>query len=364
MPFNVPTLAELTSRAQSDLETRLAGADVRFRRSVEYVIARAIAGSTYLLHRHLRWVTDQIFPGTADGVNLLRLAELYNVPRNPATRAKGPIQVTFTGIAALPAGTTFIRDPLDPDDDPIEYTVDNGYTALGAGDVLINVTAVKAGADGNTTGGETISLQTPIANITSDAISLASTPIDGGADIETIDALRVRLSERLQDPPDGGGPNDYVAWAKEVSGVTRAWEVAQALGPGTVQVFFVRDDDSNLIPSVSEVAEVQAYIDAVAPVTAAVTVTAPASVSQNFSLAVKVADGYTLSEVKTNIEAELTDLLKAEGGPAKTIRLSQFREAISAALGESYHTMTSPAADVTYGAAEVPVLGSVVVAEL
>jgi uncharacterized phage protein gp47/JayE len=78
-----------------------------------------------------------------------------------------------------------------------------------------------------------------------------------GSDEESTDELRARLLARLQNPPHGGNATDYEAWAKEVSGVTRAWSYPLELGAGTVTVRFVRDDDASPIPDAGEVAAVQ-----------------------------------------------------------------------------------------------------------
>jgi uncharacterized phage protein gp47/JayE len=64
-----------------------------------------------------------------------------------------------------------------------------------------------------------------------------------GSDIESIPDLRARLLERIQNPPSGGAAEDYVAWALEVPGVTRAWVYPKEMGAGTVTVRFVRDND-------------------------------------------------------------------------------------------------------------------------
>ena len=42
-------------------------------------------------------------------------------------------------------------------------------------------------------------------------------------------------------PPHGGNSSDYVTWALEVPGVTRAWVPPVPLIPGAVTVFFMMD---------------------------------------------------------------------------------------------------------------------------
>ena len=64
------------------------------------------------------------------------------------------------------------------------------------------------------------------------------------------------------------------------------------------------------------------------------------------------------------VEAELEDLLTREGevddgSGSGTILLSHIREAISVATGETDHTLTAPAADVTFSLGEIAVMGTV-----
>ena len=63
------------------------------------------------------------------------------------------------------------------------------------------------------------------------------------------------------DPPVApwGDNDDYVAWATEVPGVTRAWCSPNGMGAGTVVVRFVRDDDDDPIPDSGERVSPGAY---------------------------------------------------------------------------------------------------------
>lgn len=57
--------------------------------------------------------------------------------------------------------------------------------------------------------------------------------------------------------------------------MTRAWVVRHYMGPGTVGLFFMRDNDPDPIPSAQACAEVRAYIERERPVTAELYVLAP-----------------------------------------------------------------------------------------
>jgi uncharacterized phage protein gp47/JayE len=346
--FSRPSLQNLIDRAQGDIEAGLPGADARLRRSNLNVLAGLIAGVSHGLHGHIAWLADQVIPDTAEVEYLDRWATLWlDQPRKAAAAAAGNVTFTGTSGTLVPAGTSLIRA------DGIEYATDADAT-LSAGTVTAAVTAVEAGAAGNAIAGVAVTLTTPIAGVTS-AATVASGGLVGGSDTESDDDLRARLLARLKEAPHGGASFDYVTWALEVAGVSRAWVYPQELGIGTVTVRFVRDDDASIIPDAAEVASVQDYIDARRPVTADVTVVAPVAVPLDFTIAVTP----NTAAVKAAVQAELTDLLRREAEPGGTILLSHIREAISIAAGETNYTMTAPAADVTHTTGQMATMGTI-----
>ena len=91
----------------------------------------------------------------------------------------------------------------------------------------------------------------------------------------TLRPLRSRVIRSYRVIPHGGSASDYETWALEVPGVTRAWCRGGFLGPGTVGVYIMRDDDPQPVPNADQLAEVQAYIEPLRPVTAEVHVRPP-----------------------------------------------------------------------------------------
>lgn len=347
MAFSRPTLQEIITRVQADLVSRLSLAGPVLRRSVVYVVSRVIAGASHLLHGHLEWNARQILPDQSEAEFLTRAANLYGIARIAAAYAGGDVTFTGTDGATIPAGTLLQRA------DGTEYETDADGT-IAAGSATVGVTAVVAGADGNADAGTALSMVSPIASVNASA-TVAAGGISGGTDAETDDALRVRLLERLRDPPHGGSDSDYVRWAKEVAGVTRVWVSPLELGLGTVVVRFVRDGDADIIPDAAEVAAVQDYIDERRPVTADVSVAAPVAVPLDFTISV-VPD---TAVVRAAVEANLEDLLTREAEPGGEILLSHIREAISVAAGESDHVLSDPVADVQANTGEIFVMGTV-----
>lgn len=347
MPFARPTLAELIDRAAADIEAGLPGADARLRRNNLAVLARMHAGALHGVYAYLDWLSQQLMVDTAEVVFLDRYAGIWGVLRRPAAFASGVVTVTGTTGVVVPAGTSLQRS------DGAQYASTSDAT-LAAGTAAVPVAAVVAGAAGNADTGTQMAFVQPIAGVNTAGL-VASGGITQGSDAEDDAALRARVLARIQQPPMGGAAHDYVAWALEVPGVTRAWCYPLELGVGTVVVRFVRDDDANLIPDSGEVATVQAYIDALRPVTAQVTVTAP--VAAELDLSIQLTPNTVA--VRNAVQAELADLLRREAQPGGTILLSHLREAISVAAGETNNVLVSPTADVTHTANQMPVLGDI-----
>lgn len=348
MAFARPTLPELIDRIQQDLTTRLALAGAVLRRSVVAVLSRVLAGAAHLLHGHLDYLSKQLFPDTSDADFLERQAGVFGLSRIAATYAAGNVTFTGTNGTLIPAGTTLLRA------DGAAYTTTAPAT-IATGTATAAVTAAAAGMSANADVGVQLSFESSIAGVNA-AATVASGGLTGGTDEETDDGLRVRLLTRMQQPPQGGSEADYITWAKEVAGVTRAWVYPLELGAGTVTVRFVRDGDGTgaaIIPDAGEVSAVLAYIAARRPVTAAVTVVAPIATSLNLTIHISP----DTSTIRAAVQAELEDLLAREGEPGATLLVSQIRLAVGVAEGVEDYNVTVPAADVTYTTGQLPTLG-------
>lgn len=346
MPFSRPTLNALITRIRDGLLSRLSFEQMR--RSDAEVYAKEMAGASHELHGHLQYISQQVIYDTAASDYLDRWARIWlPTPRLPAAAAQG--NITFTGIngTVVPANSVVVSQS------GVEYSTLLDATIV-AGVATVGAVALGAGANTNLAATSPLELSTPIANINS-LVSVASGGLVGGADIEDDTKLRTRLLARIQQPPHGGADYDYVNWALEVPGVTRAWVYPNELGLGTVTVRFVRDNDVSIIPDAGEVAAVQAHIEALRPVTAQLTVAAPIAEPLDFTIAVTP----NTAAVKAAVEAELRDLITRESEPAGTILLSHIREAISIAAGESNYTMTLPNADVTNTVGNMTTFGTI-----
>lgn len=354
MPFQRPTLTALIERILADLSSRMIGSDgAVLRRSVLGVLGRAEAGASHELHGHLDWIANQIIIDTAEAEYLERWANVWGIRRKAAEFAIG--SVTFTGFhgAVIPSGTLLQRQ------DGLQVATTAESTIPAGGTVAAAVQAQTAGATGNTTAGVQLSLVQPIAGVQNSA-TVSAGGLTNGSDTEDDDGLRARLLSRIQAPPSGGSATDYVQWALEVPGVTRAWCSPQEMGAGTVTVRFVRDDDGSIIPDAAEIDAVRAHIEDLRPVTAELFVAAPTAKPLDMTIALNP----NTAAVQSAVLAEITDLLRRESEPRGTILLSHLREAVSIAPGEIDHNIILPAADFDCDTGEIAVLGDITFAAL
>lgn len=350
MPFARPTLTDLIERILADLSSRVVGVDgAVLRRSVLGVLGRGLAGASHELHGHLEWIARQVLPDTADADYLERWANIWGVKRKAAEFATGSVTFSGTSGAVVPEGTVVQRQ-----DGVRLVTTAQGTLSGTPATATVAVQAVEAGAAGNTLAGVAVALLQPITGVQSTAV-VAAGGIVNGSDAETDDQLRQRLIDRIQAPPQGGSAADYVTWALEVPGVTRAWVYPMEMGAGTVTVRFVRDNDASIIPDSGEVDAVQDYIDARRPVTADVYVVAPTAVPLDMTIQINP----DTAEVRAAIEAELADLLRREAEPGGTILISHIREAVSTAAGEFDSVVVTPSANVSHSTGEIAVLGTI-----
>lgn len=344
MPFERPTLPQLIDAGATEIESRLPGVLARVRRSLVGVINRVVAGGLAALYQYAEWLNRQAWPDQAEAEYLDEHGARWDVTRNEAVAATGTARFTGADGTVIVAGTELRRA------DGVLYATTLEAT-IAAGQALVALAASTAGQGGNTGINTPLTLTTPIAGVNSAAV--AYTALAGGADQEGDEDYRARILRRIQRAPNGGSLDDYIDWALDVSGVTRAWIYPGEQGPGTVVLRFMRDDDANPIPDAGEVDAVQAALDAVRPVTAALFVVAPVATPLDFTIQLTP----DTAAVRAAVQAELADVLRREAEPGGTILISHLREAVSVAAGETDHVMTLPAANVPHTTGHIATMG-------
>ena len=360
MPFLRPSRSALFSRIQADFDANLPGTDSRLRRSNTAVLAKVWGLAVDYVYGFLVWIALQLFPSTAAEEFVLRAASLWlSTPRYDAHFASGSVTVTATQVVSITTGTVLQRA------DGVQFTTSEVVTST-TGTNSIPVVATVAGVSANTTEGTVLTFVTPIGGINSSA-NVGSGGLTGGTDVESLSSVVNRINRRVQKPPQGGSNDDYVTWALQVPGVTRAWCYPQEMGPGTVTVRFMMDGTySNGLPLSGDVATVQSYIESMRPSTAKVYVVAPLASPINFTFFSLLPN---IPSVQASIKANLADLILREATPGGNywigstttvggrLYLSHINEAIQTAAFEIDHLLTSPSANITNSTGYIPTIG-------
>jgi uncharacterized phage protein gp47/JayE len=348
----------------------LPNADGFLRRAVLRVLAWVQAGFAYLHYGYLDWISLQSTPFTSTGEFLEGWAALAPTPvlRQAPTAASG--SGTWSGVVdtLLPGGTLCARD------DGVQFTTAADATVSGGGTVTATVVAVVAGSNGNTDNGAPLTLGTTIGGIESDGT--ASTALTGGADLEADGPLHNRMLESYAAPPHGGNNADFVTWALEVTGVTRAWCAIPA-GLGTVTVYFMMDEaeaafggfpqgtngvatlETRGSAATGDQLAVANYIYPLRAVTMEVFAVAPQASAQNFTIA---GLSTITTAQKAQVSAALTTLFLQEDSPLGTtsIEQSDCAGAVTAIGGLPSFAITSPSSwPITSSAGFLFTLGTV-----
>lgn len=367
MSYSRPTLPQLITQATGFFQSYLPGADGTLRRSVLNVFARMMAGLVNGLYGYLDWISRQSNPYTATGSYLELWANLKGVFRLAATAANNGA-VTFSGNAGvqIPSGTQITRS------DSVVLITTALATIGGGGTIAAPVAAQSAGSGGNTPVNAPVTLSTSIAGV--QAAALVTTALTNGTDTETDAALRIRMLQRYQNPPQGGDKADYVSWALAVAGVTRAWCVPLWAGAGTVAVYFMMDVTETShggFPqgtdgvATGETRDTVATGDQLAvanalypqrPVTALVYAKAP--VNDAVNITINGISGVSAT-VKTQIQTALDNVFLTLSQLAGTIYVSDLEQAIASVTGTEGFVLTAPAANHTAAAGALPTRGTI-----
>lgn len=351
MPFTRPTLTELRDAASTDITTSgLPNADGLLRMSVLRVLAWVQAGLAHLHYGYLDWIAHQSVPFTADDEYLEAWSAIVGVGRNPATAATGSATFTGTPTTPIPSGTLISRS------DGYTYATTASGAIGGGGSVTVPIVAWSTalgvpatGSSGNAVDASPLTIASPISGITS--LGVAETAITGGAEAESDDSLRDRMLAAFANPAHGGSAADYVAWARDVSGITRAWCSRVGAGAGTVVVYVMLDiaqaafngfpqgtngvatAEPRIAPTATgDQLAVANAVFPLQPVTALVYVYAPAAQPLNFSIVGLTPD---TAPIRADIAVALKDLLVRKGSPLADIAVasSDVEAAILAVAG-------------------------------
>lgn len=204
--------------------------------------AYAVAMGLWLLQKAVEDADNDATPSTKTSTQRLdEFAEMFGLSSNSggygrngavaATGGAGPV----TGIN----GTVFPNGSvLFASDGVTQFELSGAVTIPGvppgSGSIAGSFIAITEGTDGNLPLNSVLAWASPPAGADA-TVTLSTSGLSGGLDVETDAALLARIFDRLRRPPKGGASVDYRTWAEEVSGVDRAYVYPLRAGLGTVR---------------------------------------------------------------------------------------------------------------------------------
>jgi len=182
------------------------------------------------------------------------------------------LSITISGANETDFNGAFSITVLDKD--TFNYSINPAAPAIATGvitastnkaDVL--VISQNFGEETNLSGGEELTITTPIAGF-NDEVYVQYPSLAGGSDIESNDSLKNRGLDRYINPSGNFTKGDIVRAVKLDRDNTRVW--AQPITPdiGQVTVYFVRDNDgigADILPGAPQIQTARDNIIAISP---------------------------------------------------------------------------------------------------
>ncbi len=349
------TLDAISRAIRADLRREMPEADATIWPNNMAILSKVFAMATRQVELRLEWAYRQLFASTADARQLERHAYEFGLARKAPAAASGYIDAEGTADTIYPAGLAWISGTA-------RYIAAADALSGADGAVRFYVVAEATGAATNRGAGEELAFADAAAAPTLSAVAtVGEDGLGGGADTESDDSLRARVLDRKRRPPQGGATSDYEQIARAYPGVSAAWAYAWSHGPGTVGVWFLFDGRPDGIPTDADVAAVQDWIDTRRLIRARLVVAAPVAAPVDVFISGLTTD--TLA-TRSAIEASLRAMFAARARPGVAsapllFSRSWISEAISQAIGEDQHYLSSPQFDLVFAAGEMPVLGQV-----
>ena len=360
MAFPIRSLGELSQSVRGAIRQYLPGTDASLKQNVLYVIAKVMALLAHEYELRLGWIFRQLFLSTATSDAIVRMhAADYGIYQKSAAPAAGDIVGTGAPHATYPAGVRFMSAGN-------VYATTASFTANAVGAFTAPVRAERAGFASNRDEGAALTLVDPALYPTIEAdAAVGAGGLGGGADTEDMEAQRRRALARKRQTPQGGALADYERWALDLPGVVAAWARQFANGYGTVGVWVLFEDRPDGIPTLADLAAVEADIEARRLVRARFHAAAPVPESVDLTIALVPDTAVNRAAVTGALvaffDARLAGSRIRPGLPEDVFELPRawISEAISVVPGEFSHSLVEPAQDRAFQPGQMPVLGTI-----
>jgi len=261
MSYTVPTFEQMRAFLVAMWRSMFPESNVGSPFSYHWKRSNFVAAVATDGHANVASAQREVMPSTARGARLTEWGSIVGVSKQGATPARKSkaLQITGTVGSAVAVG-----DSLTHEASGLRYQVNQAFVLVGPTGI-VDIEAIDTGSQTRLQAGETLNFDTPPAGI--DTIATLILDLDeDGFDAEQEPAYSRRVVAKLGEPQAGGNQSDYVAWAKQVTGVAQAFCYPHRAGIGTVDVaaLHIGSGDARALNS-GENSDLLAYLQSKAP---------------------------------------------------------------------------------------------------
>lgn len=274
--------------------------------SYAYDEASAHAKEMKTIYDKLEELFPELFPWSCTKEPYLSMhLKTFGLTRREAVKAKGKVTITGKIGAILNSGIVVISRV------GVKYkTIESGIIN-GDGTVEVAVECLEAGTVGNCGVGDITSFE--IAN--TDVYTVTNKEkIENDADIETVKLAKDRMQEKVSRPAHSGNKNNYILWAKSISGVgkVKVWGAGEKDNVHAGQVEIMISDYNYNTASSELIKEVQDYINIMRIVNADVKVNSFKAKNVNIAAQLKHSPSVNIDKIKEDFTTLLKQKLTEE----------------------------------------------------
>jgi uncharacterized phage protein gp47/JayE len=307
------------------------------------------------------------------GVTITRVGSTATVTSISNHNLATGVSVTIAGASQSEYNITTIISVISNNQFTFQVSGSPATPATGAitasfTTAFVSIKASDYGINGNSTGGSSLSLVSPILNIDSTCY-LSYDGLTLGLDAETDEALRLRLQERTSNFTAPFTVSGLPIFIKEkIAGVSRVWVQAATPSAGYVTIYFVRDADLNIIPTAAQVNAVKAAIieqeNGIKPANTPdsyVIVAAPTAIPINITFSTLSPN---TAAMRSSITQTLTDFFKSAAvGVDEDVVLNQLNALIYSVVDADGNsptfTLSLPSSNITISNSQLAILGTI-----
>lgn len=249
---SIPTVTERYDRVVVDINGKINQGTPSLPLSFVKLLAKAIAGVSYLCDFAILWVYKQIFPSTAAYDTLRNMGSIVGLTPDAAVAAVLLCTIPGTTGQWVYIGELFIG----PNGVVYKVTAD---TEIILGEATnVPLLALTSGEIGNLEVGEILDIQQ--TNLYLDGTAEVTSVQTTGSEEETEESFKSLVVARYKRRITGGSPFDYYLWGLETPNFDWIGVYAKPGYPSTILIYGHVDNQTDGIPTAGQLDDLEEYL--------------------------------------------------------------------------------------------------------